>query len=82
MAGKSYTITRQVSEEELGGEITVTQSSSNLEDRRVKIPVDVVRALNLAGVKPLKGMCRVVNSEIIITIPAYNKKMVQTSPAP
>jgi hypothetical protein len=68
---KKYTISRQVSEDELGGEITVTQSSTNPEDRRVKIPVDVIRALKLAGVKPLKGMCRVINGEIVITILAY-----------
>lgn len=72
---KKYIISRQVSEEELGGEVTVTQSSSNPEDRRVKIPVDVIRALRLTGVKPLKGMCRVVNGEVVITIPAHNKRM-------
>ena len=72
---KKYTISRQVSEDELGVEITVTQSSTNPEDRRVKIPVDVIRALKLAGVKPLKGMCRVINGEIVITIPAHNNHL-------
>ena len=75
---KQYTISLQVPEEELGGEVTVTQSSSNHEDRRVKIPVDVIRALKLAGVKPLKGVCRVVNGEIVITIPAHNKNLQLT----
>jgi hypothetical protein len=78
---KKYTITRQVSEEELGGEVTVTQSSTNPEDRRVKIPVDVIRALKLASVKPLKGMCRVVDGEVVITIQAHNKNLHQTKTA-
>ena len=78
---RNYKITRQVSEEELGGEITVIQSKSNPEDLRVKLRVDIVRALGLAGVKPLKGMCRVVIGEVVITIPAQIRDYLKRIPA-